>query len=124
MPRFRLRISLLTVLLLMTIVGMGIGLWRQYRELVPLRSQVRDLRQQLGALTIDDDRKFHVVQVPEPGGFHWRWRIWLPKGYDYWVAIADTVPKEGITRPNSWDFLGVGGQEITLQFEVLPSETG
>ena len=79
-------------------------------------------------LTIDDDRKIHAIQVPEPGGYHWRWRIWLPKGHDYWVFVADTVPKKGIPHPRSEGFLGAGGKEsgkeISVQFEVRPNENG
>jgi hypothetical protein len=126
-PRWRPRFSLLTALLLVAIVAMGIGIWRLYRELVPLRAEVRNLRTQLGVLTIDDDQKFHVVRVREPGGFRWNWRIWLPKGQDYWFCASQKVPAKGITGRQSRTFLGMGGmdgQEINLRVAVVPNENG
>jgi hypothetical protein len=116
--------SLLSVVMLMTIVGMGIGLWRLNSELAPLRREVIDLRSQVGALTIDDDKKIHAVQVREPGSFRWNWRIWLPKGNDYWIFVADKVPPKGISFARSETRLGLGGQEINLRVQVLPNERG
>jgi hypothetical protein len=126
-PRWQLRFSLLTALLLVTIVAMGIGIWRLYRELVPLRAEVRNLRSQVGALTIDDDQKFHVVRVREPGGFRWNWRIWLPRGQDYWLCASQKAPEKGITDRQFRTFLGMGGlggQEINLRVAVVPNENG
>src|SRR3954453_21439497 len=111
LPRF----SLLTALLFITIIAIGIGMWRLYRELVPLRAEVQNLRSQLGALTVNDDQKFHVVRVKEPGGFRWNWRIWLPKGQDYWFCASEKVLEKGITDRQFRTFLGTGGQEINLR---------
>jgi hypothetical protein len=122
--RWRPRYSLLTALLLVTIVAMGIGIWRLYGELVPLRAEVRNLRSQLGVLTVDGDQKFHVVRVREPGGFRWNWRIWLPKGQDYWFCASQKVPEKGITDRQFKTFLGMGGQEINLRVQVVPNENG
>jgi hypothetical protein len=120
LPRF----SLLTALLFITIIAIGIGMWRLYRELVPLRAEVQNLRSQLGALTVNDDQKFHVVRVKEPGGFRWNWRIWLPKGQDYWFCASEKVPEKGITDRQFRTFLGMGGQEINLRVQVVPNENG
>lgn len=116
--------SLLTALLLMTIVGMGIVIVQLWREVGPMRREVVALRSQVGVLTIDDDKQIQVVQVREPGGFRWNWRIWLPKGHDYWFCASRSVPDKGSNSRQFESFIGVGGQEVNLRIEVLPSENG
>ena len=124
MPRFRPRISILTALLLMTIVGLAIVVALQWREVGPLRRELKALRAEVGVLDIDDESKVHVVQVKEPGNFRWNWRIWLPKGYDYWFCASQRVPPNGITNRQSESFLGMGGQQVNLRVEVVPNEDG
>ena len=108
----------------MTIAGMAIVIVRLWREVGPLRREVQGLRAEVGVLGIDDDRRIHAVHIKQPGAFHWNWRIWLPKGHDYWFCAASRVPAKGITRPRHRTRLGTGGREITLRVGVAPSEEG
>jgi hypothetical protein len=82
-PRRRPRFSLLTMLLLTTIVGLGIVVALQWRQIEPLRREVRELRGEVGRLTIDDPKKAYAIFVPTVEGNHWRWRVYLPPGAEY-----------------------------------------
>ena len=53
MPRIRARISLLTALLLITIAGMAIVIVQLWRKVEPLQAEVRNLRRELGYLSIN-----------------------------------------------------------------------
>ena len=83
MRRLRPRISILSALLLMTIVGMAIVIVLQWRKLGPLRAEVRQARTHLGRLSIDDDSMVQAVRVRLPERDLWRWRVYLPPGGQY-----------------------------------------
>jgi hypothetical protein len=112
MPRFRPRISLLSALLLMTIAGMAIVIVQLWRELVPLRQEVRGYRTELGLLTIDDPTRIHGVQVPtrEEG---WKWRVYFPPGSDYMLHCFTGIIPAGVESSQRRDFssmkIGPGG---------------
>jgi len=124
MPNFRPRISILTALLLMTIASMAIVMAQMGRQAAAMRRELKTLRTEVGVLTIDDDSKIHVVQVREPGAYRWNWRIWLPKGRDYWLCASQKAPPKGITKRQFSTFLGMGGQEINLRVQLVPNENG
>lgn len=75
----RPRFSILTALLLLTIAGLAVTVWRQSFEAEPLRQEVRRLRQELGHLTIDDENKIYAIQVPSVSANAKRFRVYLPK---------------------------------------------
>jgi hypothetical protein len=79
MPRLRLRISILTTLLLMTIISMAFAIGIMWRDLNPLRLEVRKLRRELGYLTIVDKDKIYAIQVPTDAPDTWRYRIYIPE---------------------------------------------
>jgi len=113
-----LRFSVLNILLVMTLVASGITIWRLWREVVPLRSDIRSLRSQLGVLTIDDPQKVHIVQVPSPG-FLWNWRVYLPAGHDYWLSASRRSNSEtGPEMVHASVFLGKGGREINVRIGI------
>ena len=54
MSKLRIRFSLKELVLLFAFVSMAIAIVVQFRELVPLRAEVRQMRTELGKLSIDD----------------------------------------------------------------------
>jgi hypothetical protein len=97
--RFRPRISLLSALLLMTIVGLMIVVAQLWREVGPLRAEVAQLRNETGRLSVDDPTKIHAIQVNTGDELTWKWRVWIPKGRMYVVrGYGDGVPKEGFPK--------------------------
>jgi hypothetical protein len=108
LPRF----SLLTILVLMALAACAITIWQLWRELVPLREEVRGYRAELGKLSIDDPTSVHGIQVPtkEEG---WKWRVYFPPGSDYMLHCYTGMIPAGIDSSQRRDFssmnFGPGG---------------
>jgi len=85
MPRFRPRISILNALLLTTIVAMAITIVQLWREVGPLRKEVRGQRAELGYLTVDDPANAYAISVDSPGEKKWKWRLYLPAGRQHFL---------------------------------------
>lgn len=75
----RPRISILTALLLMTILGMSIVIARLWREVGPQRAELLTRRNEMGQLFITDPQKAHAIGVDSKDSETWRWRVYLPK---------------------------------------------
>jgi hypothetical protein len=103
MPRFRPRFSLLTALLLMTIVGMAIVLVQLWREVGPLRLENRQMRTELGQLTIDVASQVQAIEVRQPDPNLWRWRLYLPPGGKYQLLeFGGILPARGGLSNQQW----------------------
>jgi hypothetical protein len=103
MPRFRPRISLSSALLLMTIIGVAMVIFLQWREVGPLRAEVRGLRTELGQLNIDDSTKACAIQLQTGAPRHWKWRIYLPPGGTYeQLCYSGTLPSPKEYRDKAW----------------------
>lgn len=111
MARFRPRISLLTAILLMTILGMAIVLVQLWREVKPMRTQLRQLRDEVGRLSIDDPAKFHAIRVRSDNDYLWKWRVWVPEGREYRIYLAtEDIPKEGYPQSQGMITLDHAGE--------------
>jgi hypothetical protein len=75
---YRPRISILTALLLMTILGMGIVIAQLWREIGPLRAELTARRAEMGQLFVRDTTKSHAIGVDWNDDGVWRWRLFLP----------------------------------------------
>src|SRR5882724_1348501 len=88
----RLRLSLLNLFCLTAIVALSIVIALLWREVVPLRTEIRQLRNEVGKLTIDDPTKVAVIQFHQNDDeLTWRWRVWIPAGHSYrlrWIDAA------------------------------------
>jgi hypothetical protein len=138
MPRFRPRISLLTVLLLTTIAGMALVIVQLWREVGPLRKEVHKLRQFVGELSIDDHTRIHAIEVRQPNPNLWRWRLFLPPGAQYkLVEFGGPLPPRGKLSNKHWlaalrnasigssEYLNEQFQgEFTLDVSLAPVEGG
>lgn len=95
-PPRRTRFSLLTLVLLTTIVALAVTVALLYRELAPLRTEVRQLRKETGQLLIDDPSKLHVIGVETYNDWAWKWRLWVPAGRTIRFGFAaQEIPKQG-----------------------------
>ena len=80
----------------MTILGMAIVIAQLWREVGPMRVQLRQLRDEVGRLTIDDPTKFHAIRVRSDNDYLWKWRVWVPEGREYRINMATQgIPKDG-----------------------------
>lgn len=118
MAHFRPRISLLSALLLMTIVGLTIVVAQLWREVGPLREEVRRLRDEVGVISVDDPAKVHVIQVDTDDDLEWKWRVWLPENRVYVVrAYGDKVPKEGYPNFGGSIWLREPGEHV-IRYQI------
>ena len=97
--RLRPRLSLLTALLLMTIVGIAIVTARLWREVGPLRAQVFQLRSELGYLSVKDENQIYAIQVSGATPGVSRYRVYLPKNRKFQIntrifTIPGKLPKQ------------------------------
>ena len=111
MRPYRPRISILTALLLMTILGMAIVIAQLWREVGPIRAEVPRLRDEVGALSIGDPSEFHAIRVRTNGDYVWKWRIWVPEGREYQLKIAsENIPKNDYPQNDGMIFLNHRGE--------------
>jgi hypothetical protein len=115
-PRF----SLLTILLLMALVACGITIWQLWREVGPLRAEVRRLRDEAGVLSVDDPTKVHAIRVDTKDELLWKWRVWIPQNRTFVIRCrgrdvpSDGFPMEGTS---SISLLGKGEQVIVYRVD-------
>ena len=102
-PRF----SLLTALLSTTTLAMMIALLQLWREVGPLRAEVRQLRAETGRLVIEDSTKIHVMAIIEPqtATNAWKWRVYLPDNRKYAIHLS-TRPVLDVGYPKSQESIG------------------
>jgi hypothetical protein len=123
---WRPRISLLTLLLLMTTLALAISLYQVGQDIVPLRNTVRDLREELGQFNVADFDRVHVQRGETVTGSVWKWRIYLPSDFTLHVGegkLDEIVPGDFASWKMSKDLqsrslsMNVGGQ-FTLEIAV------
>lgn len=102
-PRLRPRVSLLNLLLLTATVALAIGLYQARENNARILARVgtldaenKRLRAEQGALTIEDPKKIHAIQIADPRDDVWSFRVYLPPGHDYYLAgQANKLPMNG-----------------------------
>jgi hypothetical protein len=96
----RWKFSLRTLLLIVCIVCLAIPLVLQSLKLSRAETELRQLRDQLGYLSVDDHSKVHVIAVDMNEPDTWRWRMFLPQGarYTWCLGYAD-IPAKGVPKP-------------------------
>ena len=92
------RFSLLALLLLTTIVGLGTTLTLLYSSRQELRREMKLLRESRGQLYIEDETRLHAIGIESPGSRQWRFRVYVPSGQRYGVFVHnDAIPKVGVS---------------------------
>ncbi len=97
------RFSLRGLLLLITVVALGVGLFVVSRRAQEAETNLAVIREEfghvLGRLTIGDPTQVHVraLHADEPNT--WRWRMHIPKGHKYaWKAAHSNIPGDGVPK--------------------------
>ena len=111
--KFRPRFSLLAFLLAAAAICLAVSHRHTSRQLATAQLEVRQLRDELGYLSIDDRAKFHAVALDSGEPNTWQWRLFIPKGARYkWNIACHDIPKNsppsraGITAVSNepyWD---------------------
>jgi hypothetical protein len=124
MPNFRLSISILTALLLMTILAMAIVLAHLWREVGPLRSEVKDLRQQVGVLTLDDPSAIQAVGIPSDTDDVFKWRIHVPTNQNAIMLVkCGDVPRTGYPSTSTRIPVTAGDNVVTIKGRRFEGES-
>jgi hypothetical protein len=106
----------------MALLACGITIFSLWREVGPLRVEVRELRNETGRLSIDDPSKSHVVQVRTDDDFTWKWRVWIPEGRAYRLQVAtQDIPAKGYPATRGMISLDDAG-EIWIEYRIAPSQ--
>ncbi len=108
--KLRARMSLLTLLLFMAIAALSVSMWKLGLEVLPLQEEVRQLRSEVGKLTIDDPSKIYAMPLDSPDSNVWRWRIYLPPNLKFQIHDGfGTIPgfKPPTTRSQWLKSLGI-----------------
>jgi len=115
MRPLRPRFTLLTLLWFMALVGLGVQLFLQSREIGPLREELQQLRNEVGRLSIEDESKFHAIEVRTEEEHTWKWRVWVPEGETIEVHSQwGKVPRKGVSISHNTLGLEAGEHWITL----------
>ena len=104
MPLPRPRVSLLTLMFLMTIVALSFGLYGAHENNRRLTGQSKvikaenaKIREENGFLTINDPTRIHAIALPEFRPLTWSYRVHLPPGRNYFVACkVNGLPLGGV----------------------------
>ncbi len=96
----RWRFSLRTLLLVVVIICIAIPMAIQTLKLYRAEAELRQLRNEVGYLAVDDRSKVHVIAIDMNEPDTWRWRIFLPQGvrYSFCLGYGD-IPAKGVTEP-------------------------
>jgi hypothetical protein len=117
---WRPRFSLLSALLLMTVVCLAIVTAQLWREIGPLRAEVRRLRDEVGVLSIDDPTKVSAIRVRTNEDYTWKWRIWVPDGRSYAIKYSgESIPKNGTPKASGYITLSQTG-ETWIEYKIRP----
>jgi hypothetical protein len=85
-------------------------------QLHQVRQEARRLRDELGYLTITDNRKLHAIGLASYEGFtskSWRWRVHIPAGRRFRVCYSyEDIPEEGVPTDMYHFFDTVDGEFI------------
>ena len=92
--KFRLRFSLLSFVIAVTAICLAVSHWHTSRQLATAQRQLRQLRDELGYITIKDRTRFHAVALDSGEPNTWRWRLFIPKGARYkWNIACQDIPR-------------------------------
>jgi hypothetical protein len=106
----------------MTIVGLVIVVAQLWREVGPLREEVRRLRNETGRLFVEDKTKLHAIEVETDNELTWKWRVWIPENRTFVVHFTGENIPDGFPQRNRMS-IGLsepGEQVITYRIQRDP----
>lgn len=118
MTRRLVRFSLMSFVLLAALISVSVSHVNVTLKNRRLNDENRQLKKELGYITIDDAAKAYVVQVPTPQPRTWQFRVYLPPNHRYML-----VHKVGGHGGGGGIFKGDGDQ-FTLAFCLRQDVSG
>jgi hypothetical protein len=128
-----MKFSIRDLLLVTVIVALTIGWWVEHRAVSRLaeekartEQEVKQLRDQLGRLTVADEKKLHAIAIaPDLARVEkrWRWRLHFPSDRPFRVCCAFSgLPQSGVPAGDQvlYDTKG----EFTLNASAVKDQQG
>lgn len=102
MQKLQPRFSMLNAILVLTIFAMGVALWRTGHEVLPLRSQAKNYRKELGHFEIEDRTKVYAKRATGVYSKAWRWLLYLPSANFKVYVYEGNVPDLSQVGKQNW----------------------
>ncbi|WP_147274312.1 hypothetical protein [Bremerella cremea] len=113
--RWRLRFSILSLMLLLAVVGLAISNWQISQKLIEAKEEVAQLRRTHHLLAPADPAKIQVLLQETNLAGEWQWRIALPAGDSYEVACqVGSMPQQGFPSQAQNCVSLPGGEEFLV----------
>ena len=96
--RWRLQFSLATLLCATLLAGTVVLFVLVQPELNRLREENKNLKVQVGVITVLDPDKIHVLPLKMLNDKMWRWRIFIPDHPRFLIYYSASVPNTGFPR--------------------------
>lgn len=114
------RVSLFGLLVLTAFAALAVTTLMLWRELGPLRAEVKRLRSEAGEITISDRSKPHAIEIDTEHPKHWKWVVWIPKGQRHRLRVAiDQIAAKGLpTTSRSLGILEPGEHVVTFRLDL------
>jgi hypothetical protein len=92
-----LRFRLGTMLLVLGLALVTVSHVYTSVKLRQANESVKQLREEVGYLDIEDPTKVHVLALETTEPDTWRWRVYIPKGNTYaWRLASENLPRTGL----------------------------
>ncbi|QDU77216.1 hypothetical protein Pan97_42780 [Bremerella volcania] len=116
---WRIRFSLLSMILLITVVALSISHWQMSEQLAQMKVRTEQLSDSLGIPPVSDPTKVTAIGVPLMVDDAWEWHLVIPEGKEYDLYVAFThVPGEGLPEnPIHVESITNGEVRINLSIE-------
>ncbi len=116
----RHQFSLLNLLLLTAVAALSLTVVTLWREVTPLRHEVRRLRAEVGELEVRDESRPHAIQLETDSDTNWKWLVWIPDGTNYVLHLAnEKIPRSGVPSTDRHCMVIVGsGEQLILQYRI------
>ncbi len=109
-----LKFSILSLLMLMTIIGMAVCIYVQKGKLIESKGKIQRMSQELGEIATKDSTKISVRPLAHRGINSWRFRINKPHGdFEYCMGIA-TLSESGVP---------ILPEKYRQYFQIIESDT-
>lgn len=121
------RLSLLNLLLITALIASWLMTAMLWRDVGPLRREVRQLRDETGRLTIVDKTKLHAIAIStDPvSGYEWAWRVYIPPGKRCQIRTANrSQDSRGASSSGSGSGIVLGEGEHKVRAVLRPGEKG
>lgn len=117
-PAHRLRLSLKSMLVAVTMIAIAFAFIQLSSELRPLRTEVQRLRDETGQLTIENRKRIHAIQIATDYPLAWKWRVYIPAGKKVRVAHQNhKIPKDGLPQAKDTYYLS-GPLEFVVKVTI------